>query len=538
MSNNDSANQLKKDIYKSITVGSIHLLKESLEKLLELQSSASSSTISLSSPPNSIGLISTSAEAGTDANNSEKPGELDSSPTMPENTPSPTLNGTPLSTPTSPSLLGPNRSKPLTLDQIILKTTYPEEYDINPLHLAAKHNQLEVLQYLMGTCCDDNCATDKHSFDCQRKMNALLSSVDKQNATPLFYAIQSGGHNACGYICSFKSVQESLNIHSDRYGFLPLHLAFKRKDWELCETLQLFGAKLDTTVGIGVGLGESVLHVAVRDKSMDSVEYLAKTKPGLLLKKNQQEENALFSCLTDFRGMRTKKIVSSFLSTLLPRGGSLFEIDAFERAIMQKNAHGRNILMEAIAKNDMSSLFAILEYLSNEKSKTKNRIIPILINEHDSQQKNIIHLCVQSVFSTGMAFDSDTEEASIDWMNALYWIYDFIENCGSVKVSQMAKLFTEKDKYNHTPAESCSQFYDATTDQQEPLIIAEAITESLIDTQTFWTAGKKRKHSKNTRKSLKTGDLDDINSPANQRSSLSGAVMDFFGITVKRGYRK
>ncbi|KAF0982992.1 hypothetical protein FDP41_010970 [Naegleria fowleri] len=425
-----------------------------------------------------------------------------------------------------------------SIDQIILKTTYPEEFDINIVHLAAKSNQAECLSHIISkACCDEKCGAGLHSADCQRKTNVILSSVDKQNATPLFYGIQAGSPTICTYLCSFKIVQDQLNMHADRYGFLPIHIALKRKDFDMCDTLQLFGAKLETTVGMGVGLGESVLHVAVRDKSIETVEYLAKTKPGILLKKNQQEENALFACLTDFRGMRTKKLVTSFLSTLLPTGSSLFGADAFERAILQKNAHGRNVLMESIAKNDMSSLYAILEYLQNEKNSTKNRLIPILLNEVDSQQKNILHLCVQSVFSTGMAFDPDTDEASLDWMNALYWIYDFVENCGVVKVSKMSSLFLAKDKYGDTPKESCKQFYDSTNnDLQEPLIISETIGESLDETQNYWIAGKKRKQPKTSRKSLKISDLDDSNGKS--RTSLSHHVMDFLGISVKRGFRK
>ncbi|KAG2378871.1 hypothetical protein C9374_008019 [Naegleria lovaniensis] len=476
-----------------------------------------------SSQCNSVSSSSSSSLLGT-----SPPGT-----TLSSSSNTPNLNNNPTSLSSSRGAIGGP-----SIDQIVLKTTYPEEFDINIVHLAAKTNQADCLSHIISkACCDEKCGGGSHSVDCQRKTNVLLSSVDKQNATPLFYGIQAASPNICTYLCSFKVVQDQLNMHADRYGFLPIHIALKRKDFDMCDTLQLFGAKLETTVGMGVGLGESVLHVAVRDKSIETVEYLAKTKPGILLKKNQQEENALFACLTDFRGMRTKKLVTSFLSTLLPTGSSLFGSDAFERAILQKNAHGRNILMESIAKNDMSSLYAILEYLQNEKNSTKNRLIPILLNEVDSQQKNILHLCVQSVFSTGMAFDPDTDEASLDWMNALYWIYDFIENCGVVKVSKMSALFLAKDKYGDTPKESCKQFYDSTNnDLQEPLIISESIGESVDETQNFWTAGKKRKQPKSSRKSLKISDLDDGNGKS--RTSISHHVMDFLGISVKRGFRK
>ncbi|EFC39693.1 predicted protein [Naegleria gruberi] len=558
--------EIKADLYQAVIKGMISRVQECLEELLSLAhitQNTANSTGQLSSPVIGNVLYSTSPTSPThvstnglvttptsDLVNSVEESITNNHPvSSPNNSVSSSSSSLMIGSPNnhlSTHLSTSGSQKLITMDQIILKTTFPEEFDMNVVHLSAKHAQADILQHVISSaCCDEKCSNTNggpnanHSNECQRKTNALLSSVDKQNATPIFYAVQSGSNGICAFLCSFKIVQDQLNLHADRYGFLPVHWALKRKQFEISDTLQLFGAKLDTTVGIGVGLGESVLHIAVREKSMESIEYLAKTKPGILLKKNSQEENALFVCLTDFRGTRIKRIEESFLTKLLPTGGDLFGNDAFERAILQKNGHGRNILMESIAKNDMSSFYAILQYLYHEKNSTKQRLIPILFNEVDSQQKNLMHLCVQSVFLTGMAFDPDTDEASLDWMNALEWTHDFIETVSPVlKLSKMAHLFLAKDKYGDTPKESCNQFYDATSDAQEPLIIAESISESLLEAATSWASGKKRKSKKGGRKTLNFSDTDENQNAKAPRASSLHQVMDFIGITVKRGFKK
>jgi len=379
----------------------------------------------------------------------------------------------------------------------------------NAIHLASKYERLDLIRHLMSKCSE-----------------SILSLVDKQAFTPLFYAIQAGNRDIVEYLCSFKTVKASLNTTADKYGVLPIHLAVKKKNWDICEMLELYGAKIDAMVGTGVGLGETVLHVAIRDRSIETVEYIAKSKPGLLLKKNQQEENALFTALTDYRGKkaslsdfiildnhrRVRKDNPSFLESLLPKYHKLFPDG--DKAISQRNAHGHNILTEAIMKNDMSSTKAIIGYLQ-----TRPKLIPTLLTDVDVMKRNIFHLAIQASFGAGLLFDSNIEEPSLDWLNPLQYTYDLIEESGAIKLGKACELMEQVDKQGSTPLLSLTELYDAKDTRIEIPLIIEAIATSFNEMKELWSQGLQKKQS--TRNS-------------HRRSIVTDKLINFLGITVRK----
>ncbi|EFC41091.1 hypothetical protein NAEGRDRAFT_58906 [Naegleria gruberi] len=350
---------------------------------------------------------------------------------------------------------------------MLLYTTFPEHQDCNLVHIAAKSNQVDILQWLLT-------GEVAHHIDAQQSpfeesnftesssprsplVNQLLLATDNHDATPIFYACQSGAQDACVYLCSFKCVQDQLNTQHDKYGYLPLYIALKRKDYDLCDLLQLFGAKVDVLVGNS----ETLLHYAVREKDIQMVEYLAKIKPNLLLRKNQREENPLFSLLSDSRGGRRRKkrtdtisdlefadstdkfmlgslvsdnesylngSVSSggsfsvgslgnsnyssqqnvnanneiveeekmFFATFLFKGTLIFGVDTFEKSFLQKNSFGRNIIMECVVLNDMKAFSTLSQFLKDYCATTgTDRFVNLLVTETDQQQRNLIHLAIE-----------------------------------------------------------------------------------------------------------------------------------------------
>lgn len=214
-----------------------------------------------------------------------------------------------------------------------------------------------------------------HSQDCISRQKSLWTTLDSMSASPLLYAVQYGAHEACVFLCSQPAVQSQINFTRDRFGNLPIVLALKKKDFELCDLLQLFGAKFDV-IG-SVSLGESLLHTALREHDIVTSEYLAKKNPKIILKKNQRDEVALFKALHDFRptgtnkqmtvsvpgnpnsppkntNVKSNKIVrdsntlgshAATLKEFLEKAPEWFGNDLLEKAVTCKNSFGRNILL-------------------------------------------------------------------------------------------------------------------------------------------------------------------------------------------------
>ncbi|KAG2386161.1 hypothetical protein C9374_002607 [Naegleria lovaniensis] len=503
-----------------------------------------------------------------------------------------TLSASSSTTTTTTSLIFNSMSSSHDFRHIVLTTTFPDHHDCTLIHAAAKYNQVEMLQWLLtgdiAKCSSQSTVTsnvsDENSVEADSGKSSssqqhsaftsprssiqaqLLSTKDNHDATPIFYACQTSAHDACAYLCSFKVVQEQLNTSHDRYGYLPLYISLKKKDYELCDLLQLFGAKIDVLIGNS----ETFLHHAVREKDLQMVEYIAKIKPSLLLRKNQREENPLFSCLSDGRGGRKRKkraeisaatnsdldfldvadkfgsmfsetsdsyllgngsegsaqssltlgslsssihtpqyanststlaLVSVdhsheddklFVSTFLFKGTMIFGVETFEKAFLQKNAFGRNIIMECAVLNDikaMNHLFAFLkDYCTNSSS---DRFITLLLTETDQQHRNILHLAVDtcakqagswisrhlvqletmsdrpvdrssmsSLFSSRSAVSNVEIETFIThqrWISCLETVLDFLEYCSNYTTSSLSGLFYVKDRMDCIPEEKSKE---------------------------------------------------------------------------------
>jgi hypothetical protein len=345
-----------------------------------------------------------------------------------------------------------------------LKTFYDIKQDSFPVHEAIAFNRLYIIQYLLDLC------TDK------TKTAIIFNAFDKKGLTPLMYAIQLCNLDICTVLCSINCVKESLNSLPDKYGSLPLHIALKKKQWDICDLLIDYGAKIDTMVGLGSGIGETVLHVAMRDRDLETVQYIAKCKSGLLMKKNQQEEIALFTCLVDNRRVRHKN-ATTFLDDIWPHYAKLFH-DYHEKALVQKNAHGHNLLTGALIKLDLVAVRSILKYLD---SLNKHKLTSTLILDIDVRGNNIFHIGAQGAYSLGMSFNEATDEPSEQWLEPLILIIDFVE-------SQEFKL--DKIAPSLLGVSKCLEI-----DQQEderPVILLETITETLDKIHQLWSQGKRK----------------------------------------------
>ncbi|KAG2378427.1 hypothetical protein C9374_008066 [Naegleria lovaniensis] len=222
------------------------------------------------------------------------------------------------------------------------------------IHLAARNNRVELLQWMKRCCCDKKCVlkpipkvsmtcSDKkelpssspmfecsfnpfkrlsrnfgrnfniatqhvehddhqnsqHSKSCLARQHQLWSVQDQNLATPLFYTCYDySSVEAAAFLLSQPTVAKQLNHHHDDHGNLPITIGFRNKNFKLCDLLVLFGARIDVTSGL---LGESLLHRVCRDGDIDSVKYLAQHSSKIILKRNQRDECALFACITDLR---------------------------------------------------------------------------------------------------------------------------------------------------------------------------------------------------------------------------------------------
>jgi len=366
----------------------------------------------------------------------------------------------------------------------VSELTFSEYNNCSLVHLAARYNHIEILYWLTECCCDEGCIKSpkgntpptppseniSHSKRCMSRQKKLWFMQDGQGLTPLFYCVAPSAdvehaHDSCVFLCSQPDVQErQINYSPDQHGNLPIVIALRRGDFALCDILQLFGAKLDVTVGVGV-LGESLLHGALRDQNMDMTEYLCKHLTRLVLKRNQKEENALFACLRDFRSGNTPSSNSSsnllelsvvrrkencntekrrssteslptrkgskhcqFLKEILTKGTTLFGVETFEKALSMKNSFGNNLLMQAVVYNDVDSFKTICRFLFEYCNKSVNRaekakLLSLIAFDRNKDGKNILHLSIE--FCTRLM--NKNAEEFIAWFNGFEWLFVWLE---------------------------------------------------------------------------------------------------------------
>ncbi|KAG2379147.1 hypothetical protein C9374_007785 [Naegleria lovaniensis] len=330
---------------------------------------------------------------------------------------------------------------PQVVEYVTNHLTFPQCHNCSLVHLAARYNKVDILNLLQSCCCDQTCSSPNtsnsllssfqnssqesfdaanhhhhHSKECLHRQEHLWSLHDSNNSTPLFYAclasktselsnvspsvepsfmdpaqsnyspgmynadVANADHECVVFLLSQQAVKEKqLNYHLDSHGNLPIVIALRRKDYVLSDLLILFGAKLSVTVGLGIGVSESLLHFAMRERDLKLVRYIGTQCQKTILKRNQRDENALFACLRDFRSNQHNSsgrvnsnlsMHAEFLKQVLTSGPSIFGNDNFHKALLTKNSFGRNLLHESIVLNDLECMKAICHYLvvSNQQA--------------------------------------------------------------------------------------------------------------------------------------------------------------------------
>ncbi|KAG2379156.1 hypothetical protein C9374_007794 [Naegleria lovaniensis] len=314
------------------------------------------------------------------------------------------------------------------------------------VHLACDTNRVNLLEWIQLYSSDNlrndnsvNSNTVNRNVNNTMDQNCLLWSVkDSNGLEPLFYAVNSGAKDCVAFLCSQKSVrEEQLNLRRDCFGNLPIVSAFKRRDYEMCDLLQLFGAQIDLSGGLtfGMGVQESLMHYAMRKKDIQAVRYLALHSSKTILKKNHRGEIPLFHCLKDKRGMfrdSEEEVTTTnfggkggcdgcavtvpshvyFLSTILEEGKTLFGQEQFHKALLSKNGFGRNILMESIVMNDLEVTRVICNFLLSRYgfSAASNMHLPAgggdsgnlnflkqLIHDRDLEDSTIFHIAFRYI---------------------------------------------------------------------------------------------------------------------------------------------
>ncbi|KAF0973400.1 hypothetical protein FDP41_008104 [Naegleria fowleri] len=283
-------------------------------------------------------------------------------------------------------------------------------------HHLNNSNSLSLLSSLQNSSQEESHLNDarcqsQHSKECLLRQEHLWSLHDLNNATPLFYAClgsktsdlsnvncsdhslnaldpaqtnqnSSGLQNMDMAIADHESVvfllsqpivkEKQLNYHLDSHGNQPIVIALRKRDYALCDLLILFGATLNVTVGLGIGISESLLHFAMRERDLKLVRYIGSQSQKTILKRNQRDENALFACLRDFRSNQHNSsgrvnsnlsMHAEFFKEILQQGPSIFGNEHFHKALLLKNSFGRNLLHEAIVLNDLECMKALCHYL-------------------------------------------------------------------------------------------------------------------------------------------------------------------------------
>ncbi|KAF0973391.1 hypothetical protein FDP41_008095 [Naegleria fowleri] len=312
------------------------------------------------------------------------------------------------------------------------------------VHLACDTNQVQLLEWIQMYSSETsvNCSTvvNTHVERIDVKDSTLWSLKDSNGLEPLFYAVNSSSKDCVAFLCSKSSVrEEQLNLRRDGFGNLPIIASFKKGDYDMCDLLQLFGAKIDLCGGLafGMGLQETLMHYAMRKRDIKAVRYLACHSSKAILKKNHRDETPLFQCLNDKRGMYTsseEEVTTTnfggkggcdgcavtipnhvfFLSTILDEGKTLFGEEQFHKALLSKNSFGRNLLMESIVMNDFEVTRMICSFLLSHYglSASSYLFIPAgggdtsnitflnqLIDDRDFEDSTIFHIASRYIGS-------------------------------------------------------------------------------------------------------------------------------------------
>ncbi|KAG2377945.1 hypothetical protein C9374_008567 [Naegleria lovaniensis] len=410
--------------------------------------------------------------------------------------------------------------------------------EINSFTCSTSHPQVSI-QFPAE---QDQTSHTLHSHDCINRQKNLWTTLDSISASPLLYAVQYGAHEACVFLCSQPAVQSQINFTRDRFGNLPIVLALKKKDFVLCDLLQLFGAKFDM-IG-SVALGESLLHTALRELDIVTSEYLVKKNPKIILKKNQRDEIALFRALRDFRptGINKQMTVSIpgnpnsppkktlvktnivrdsntlgnhavTLREFLEKGPEWLGEDLLEKAITCKNSFGRNILLESVAINDIDSTKVLCGYISRKLDtcvgRTKKQFEEMVFDPEKINTMNIIQLAIQS----SLQVSTHRSEETFFVFNGFCWLLDWLRKTFSVSCPHsLAQLLSSRDSKGRTAIEIAAK-------ESETNSSFKMFHQLLFETESTWKSLVPATAKLENSPSIK------INSPSKKGGSASSGNM-------------
>ena len=361
-----------------------------------------------------------------------------------------------------------------------------------------------------------------HSNSCLNRQRELWSIVDNQSSSPLMYAVHSGSHDASVFLCSQPTVQNQLNFTRDKFGNLPIVLALKKRDFELCDILQLFGAKIDT-IG-GVQLGESLLHSALRERDVTTAEYLIRKNPKIILKKNQRDEIPLFRCLTDNRPTSVNKLItislpgdsqkspslrsnrvsirethkvgehSLALSQFLQKSTEWIDIELIEKSISSKNSFGRNLLLEAVAINDVDSTKVICEFISQNYSSFETQSNSKRVKSYEDiildTDKIYFMNIIQTAVSSSLQVIQNRREEFLYVFAGLKWLIDWLDSMFNQPFSTISLhgMLAFKDSRGLTA-------FDMASKDKESCAFSTIMSQFLVETESRWKPTKAQHQS-------------------------------------------
>ena len=444
-------------------------------------------------------------------------------------------------------------TSPGTLMMKIYSSSTTSNYANNSslVHIAAKHNRVEILEWLKSCCCDQECniENDSHSAMCISRQITLWNLKDYNGSTPLFCACQgcptSTANEAGVFLMSQMQTLDPLSkyIHqTDNYGNSPLSLCMRKRDWKMCDLLILFGASIDGNTG---AFGESLLHTSMRDLDMLRVEFIAKRAPKALLKKNQKEENALFSLVKDFRCnvnagrsfilgssdfstmstniaqtnctspespsptspySETKSALRSavnrafpkeqrinFIRMILESGSSVFGREVFEKALSLKNQHGRNFLLESVACGDhiatkeIVNSLSILSLVAEECCSDPRKLMESIVFTNDRNSKNILHLSIE--FATKRMNQHNREDYQT-WLDSFYFLLSWLDEnlaYGALFNRECTGLLSGKDSNGLFP----HQYLEKEVSNNQSDIRWKNVLEIMKSYESKWTFNSK-----------------------------------------------
>ncbi|KAL9642938.1 hypothetical protein ABK040_010631 [Willaertia magna] len=371
------------------------------------------------------------------------------------------------------------------------KLHFKNENNCTLVHLAAKFENIEILEWFLQNCCDENCTLQNHSTNCQNCQNYLWNLKDCHRQTPLFYACQSTSENnnncwentkiykncdSLIFLLSQPIIKNTqLNNYEDKFGHLPIYYIIKRKDLQKLEILNLFGGQLDLLIGIN---RESILHLSLREFDFEMFCKILNYAPKLIIKKNQRNENCLFSLLIDFRisqvdiengtvfnnnnerhynnnkinrqqqikdgifcGNYLRMERLDLLEKILENGFKIVGKELFCKCLLQKNGFGRNLLLESIALNDWEATRIICCFLlENCKG-----IVKKIVMECDRNGNYFLNLAIENILNRLEILKNFKHLLIQQDLQCINWLLDWLETCKDISILY---FFEVKDK-NH-----------------------------------------------------------------------------------------